>query len=155
MRGSVLAALGLAALTACSTAPQNAPPIQYLKIEYVVVDRPDLERLEQRYRNRTSHDVCISQDQWPNAAGKLNLMGDRVFLEIDGQRYFVEKFNTGSGFGDDGALHVKPGAEITGRLDYASFGVPASFRNTPKTLKLDPSAYVCFGKARLVLPWRR
>lgn len=124
-------------LIGCATAA-----IEHVALNWRLIDRPEQSRIELLFRNETGMTLCLSEDDWPNAAGKLNQMGDVVFLVVEGERFPIEDFNTG--YCPTGCeRRVKPDEEIVGFIPYVDFKLSERLRFEPKTLEFHPQAYVC------------
>lgn len=136
MRAYVIA-MSLSLLVGCATKVVSVP------VHFRLVDHPDESRIELLYRNESKQTVCISADYWPNLAGKLNQMSDRVFLVVGGERFPIEDFNTGYCIGETCARRVAPGEQISGSILYKDFGLPEHLKSEPKTLEFSPRGYVC------------
>lgn len=106
-----------------------------------VTDIPQEKRIELRYRNPLRETVCLTPDQWPNAAGKIDQAGDYVFVVIDGKRYPMVSFNTG--YCPSCVTRVAPGEEVLASLSYDDFGIPDKLVTRPKRLVFSPVAFVC------------
>jgi len=130
--------MALCLLVGCAATKIVSVPIQYR-----LVDHPSEGRIELIFRNESSMHLCISADYWPNAAGKLNQMGDRVFLVVKGERYPIEDFNTGYCVGKACAKRVAPGEQISGSIPYQDFDLPEKLWGEPKSLEFTPQAYAC------------
>lgn len=120
-----------------------ATKIASVPISFQFVDHPDEGRVELLYRNESKRTVCISANNWPNLAGKVNQMGDRVFLIAAGQRFPIEDFDTGYCIGEKCAQRVRPGEQISASIPYTEFGLPESLTKEPKTLEFSPTGYLC------------
>ena len=134
---SHLIAIALCFLLGCAARVLSVP------VQYELIDHPDERRIELLYRNDSGKMVCLSAEDWPNLAGKLNQMGNRVFLLVRGERFPVENFNTGYCVGDACAKRVAPGEQISGSIPYKDFDLPKRLWGEPKTLEFSPQAYVC------------
>lgn len=130
-------------ITSCFLVGCAASKTVSVPIRYQLVDHPSEGRIELIYRNESTNLMCISADYWPNTAGKLNQMRDRVFLVVDGQRFSIEDFNTGYCIGNTCAKRVDPGEQISSSIPYEDFELPDRLWNEPKTLEFSPQAYVC------------
>lgn len=133
----MLIAAALCSLAACATRAVTVP------VHYRLVDHPDERRIELLYRNESRKTVCLSAEQWPNKAGKLDQVGDRAILVVAGERFPVESFNAGYCFGDQCARRVAPGEQITGSISYTDFALPERLKSEPKVFEFFPTAYVC------------
>lgn len=125
-----------AVLAGCATVPQPVP------IEWHIVDQPEARRVELFFRNETKNAICLTADDWPNSAGKLDSMGGRVFLNAGDKRFAMNDFNTGycpKGCG----RRVAPGEEITGFLSYEDFNLPEQLVFAKKTLEFEPIGVAC------------
>jgi hypothetical protein len=129
--------MALCFLAGCATRVVPVP------VHYRLVDHPDESRIELLYRNESSKTVCLSAEDWPNLAGKLNQVSDRVSLVVGGERFPIENFNTGYCIGNRCARRVAPGEQISGSISYDDFSLPARLKNEPKALEFFPTAYVC------------
>lgn len=125
-----------AAILGCATTSYSS------FIEYRMIDQPDEQRLELRYKNDSERAMCLGPEQWPNATGKLNQMGDAVFLVVGNERFPVSDFNTGY-CPDDCSQSVAPGEEIVSQISYVDFKLPDRLRFERKTLEFHPQAYPC------------
>lgn len=132
-----IVAMALCSLAGCATRVVSVP------VHYRLVDHPDESRIELLYRNESRKTVCLSAEDWPNLAGKLNQVSDRVFLVVAGERFPIENFNTGYCIGNQCARRVAPGEQISGSISYNDFSLPERLKNEPKTLDFLPTAYVC------------
>jgi hypothetical protein len=116
-------------------------PIEHVALSWRLVDHPEKSRIELFYRNDTGKTLCLSDDDWPNAEGKLNQMDDVVFLVVGSERfpiaYYEQYCPTGC------SRRVIPGEEISAFIPYADFQLPERLRYEPKTLEFHPQAYVC------------
>jgi hypothetical protein len=111
-------------------------------LAYRFTDVPERGGIEVRYRNSTRAVMCLSPDQWPNQAGKLNQVSDRVVLIVDGKSFPLEDFNTGYCVGGC-PTYVDPGEEIRGFIPYNHFALPPEMVGKPKQLLFTPLGYVC------------
>lgn len=130
-----LTAMALCVLIACAT--------RIVPVRYEFIDRPDEVRIELLYRNQSSKTVCLSTEDWPILAGKLNHMGDRVFLVVAGEHFPIANFNTGYCVGNACAKRVAPGEQISGSIPYEDFDLLERLWSEPKKLEFSPQAYVC------------
>ena len=124
------------ALAGCATS------IEHVALDWSLVDVPEERRFELLYRNETGKTLCLSEDDWPNAVGKLNQMGDVVSLVVGSERFPIEDFNTGICPGGC-ERRIASGEEITGSIPYADFKLPERLWREPKRLEFRPQAYVC------------
>jgi hypothetical protein len=136
MRARFVTAIPLSMLLACATT------FEYVPIDYRLVDHSDKNRIELLYLNDTGKTLCLTTSGWPNAAGKLNQMGDVVFLVVGTKRFPIEDFNTGIPI-DDSEHRVLPSEEISAYIPYEDFDLPERLRYEPKSLEFSPRAYVC------------
>jgi hypothetical protein len=136
---SLVSAMAIGILAACATASDRVP------ITYQMIDHPDENRIELRYHNDTKHSVCLTASFWPDAAGKVYQMSNRVALVVDGRSYAIAQFNKGPCVVVEYSCvaRVAPGKEITGSIPYAEFGLPPALRDKPKTLYFSPLAPAC------------
>jgi hypothetical protein len=111
-------------------------------IEYQYVDRPEKRRIELFFQNVQQTAVCLTADDWPNSAGKLDSMGGRVLLVVDDEIFPMENFNTG--YCPKGCwLRVASGGEIDGFLTYKDFQLPERLVDAPKSLIFNPLGEEC------------
>jgi hypothetical protein len=104
-------------------------------------DDPAGQRIVLFNRNPTEWKMCLSPDNWPNAAGVLDQASDRVFLRAGGERFPIRDFNTG--YCPRCALVVKPHQQVSTAIPYSEFNLPARLYGAPKTLDFHPAAYAC------------
>jgi len=110
-------------------------------IDYEFIDHPNERRVAIRYRNDSTHTVCLLPEFWPNQAGKINQASREVFLVVGKERFAIEEFNTG--YCPDCALRVGPGEEVVASIGYNLFGLPESLVEKEKYLEFRPKAYRC------------
>lgn len=67
--------------------------------------------------------------------------GDSVFLEIGGERFPMQRFNTG--YCPGCVSRVPPGQTITALISYSEFRLPPELYGEPKKLIFQPLAYRC------------
>ena len=140
MRAYVAAATCLVAI-GCAT-----NDVVVVHLSYQLIDHPSENRVELLYRNDRKDAVCISAGEWPNVAGKLNQMGDRVFLVVGDERFPIEDSNTGYCVGNKGntcVQRVGPGEEISGYIAYKEFNLLPQLRYSAKKLEFSPQGYIC------------
>jgi len=125
-----------AALAACATT------FDYVPINWQQFDNPEARRIDLSFRNDGKRAICFTASYWPDAYGKLDSMGGRVFLNVAEERFSIEEFNTGycpKGCG----RRVAPGEIITGFLPYSDFGLPERLVFEPKVLEFSPQGVEC------------
>lgn len=111
-------------------------------LPYLMSDRPDLRRIELRYRNNTKSAVCVSPDFWPNQAGKIHEATDILVLVVGNERFPVVDFNTG--YCPQGCYErVAPGQEIFGFISYDDFQLPERLWTATKRLEFRPQGFAC------------
>lgn len=137
MRSFLIAAFLL--ITGCATKSTLAP------INYRFVDNVEKQQIELTYRNESKRTLCLSPEQWPNSAGKIDQGSDYVFLLVGDRRFPVEDFNTG--YCPKCSTAVAPNQEITSFISYKDFNLPSDLANKPKQLEFHPKAFECAKKA--------
>jgi hypothetical protein len=133
----------LAAAAGCATIPATFP------ISYDVVDMPERGGLLVQFRNPFRDSVCLTPDQWPNQAGWIDHAGERVSLEVSGQRFPMQMFNTG--FCPGCSARVRPGESVSSFVPYRHFGLPADLHQAAKRSVLAPIGNRC--GYRSYRPW--
>jgi hypothetical protein len=130
-------AVGL--IAGCAASGLSSP----IAIRYSYEDSIPLKAFRLSYRNETSRPVCLTPDNWPNGAGKLDQALSRASVEIEGQqaRYVVKDFNTG--YCPECAVRLAPGESITGVIPYGEFSIPEEFHTNKKILHFQPYALIC------------
>lgn len=130
---------GVALIAGCATGELSAPT----SIPYQYEDSFALKAFRLTYRNDSKKAVCLTPDNWPNVAGKLDQASSRVWVEIDGRngRYVMKDFNTG--YCPQCALRVAPGESITGIIPYGEFLIPGELYSAKKTLHFQPQGLSC------------
>ena len=129
--------LMLAGLTAgCAMAP--AP----LSFDYVSRDEPDRGGVRLSLHNTSRGRICLSAGEWPNRGGKIHYGRTRVFLMVEGARFAVRDFNTGSCIGGC-RTSVARGKTLEGFIPYSEFDLPHALWPKPKSLEFTPRPYRC------------
>jgi hypothetical protein len=127
----------LAGLTAgCATVP--AP----LSFDYVARDDPGRGGVRLSLHNRSRERICLSPSEWPNPGGTINYGSTRAFLVVEGERFAVRDFNTGSCIGGC-RTSVARGATLEGLIPYSEFALPPALWPKPKSLEFSPRPYRC------------
>lgn len=135
MRAVVIFALGFL-VAGCAAKTET------VYINYTMVDQPDNQRVQLRYRNETKTAICLTNDQWPNSAGKINYGSDFLILVVKNERFPVIDFDTGVCSGPC-AERVAVGEEVVTYVPYTDFKLPERLWNEPKTLKFRPQGFSC------------
>ena len=135
-------ASGVSALAAVAVVAACAASSQLFPIAYTMVDQPILGLVELSYRNDTRGNVCLSPEQWPNQAGKIDQASDHVALIVDGRRLPIEDFNTGYCVGGCATV-VAPGETVQSSIKYEDFRLPDELRRAPKALSFVPLGFRC------------
>jgi len=131
-----------------------ASALTYVPVDWEMTDRPTTERVDLRFTNRTSDELCISVGDWPTPGGKLNYMRGRVALVVGDDHFPIDDFDTGYCDAtyapqlEDCAVHVPPGKTITGFLTYSDFRLPERLRFSKKQLVYPLNAIVCEKKGK-------
>jgi hypothetical protein len=135
----IMVAMTVGVMTGCAT------PANRTLVAYQVIDHPPEERIELRFHNDTERTACLTASMWPDDAGNLNQMGQRIALMVDGQRYPVVRYNKGFCVLVQLACvaAVPPGAEVKASIPYAEFALPATLKYQPKTVDFSPTAPKC------------
>lgn len=133
------AVIGIALIAACSTIDME----QSVAISYLYEDVPMFKELRISYTNRTNKTMCLTPDNWPNAAGKLDQASSRVSVEVEGtvHQYRIRDFNTG--YCPKCAEKVQPGDTLIGAIPYSEFSIPKSEYSAKKFLHFQPYAFPC------------
>jgi hypothetical protein len=117
--------------SACATTASSSTSIAYR-----MIDHPDEQRLELRYKNETDRTMCLLPEFWPNGRGTGG------FVSVGSERFAIEDVDTG--YCPQGcARRVAPGEEIAGSIPYSDFNLPDRLWQEPKALEFQPQAYVC------------
>jgi len=128
-------------LSGCMTQARGSSTGEPENILYTYKDDRENSKILLTYENDKSVQMCLSPNNWPNSAGKINQAASRVILEIDGRAFPLEDFNTG--YCANCSIRVKPQEMITGVLSYQDFGIPVDLYNSSKVLRFQPRAYPC------------
>jgi hypothetical protein len=131
-----------AAFLFCLFVAGCASRAESIYINYRMVDDPGNNRIEFHYKNETRTSICLTPDQWPNSAGKINYGSDFLVLIVRNERFPVVDFNTGVCSGRCGE-RVSPGREIISYVSYADFRLPERFWHEPKTVEFRPQGIHC------------
>jgi len=112
-------------------------------IPYTYEDQSSSKTFRLTYKNTTQHQICVSTENWPNAAGKINGASSNVWVEIEGSHtpYKIADFNTG--YCPGCVSKVNPGETITGTIPYSEFSIPQSLSGNNKILRFRPQGYIC------------
>ena len=132
-----LALLVVLLVTACATTLA-----QPWRIAYSYEDDPSNQRLVLKYENRTSRDVCLTPENWPNQAGMLNQAGDTAYIAIDGARFAISDVNTGYCPGCH--FRVRKGKSVIATMPYSHFGIPNRLARRPKTFHFEAFGQECW-----------
>lgn len=113
-------------------------------VDYELRDTPMEQRIELIFVNNLDRAVCMSVENWPNAAGKMSYASDIVFLIVEGVKFPIEEFNTGVCIPrSECYLRVKPREKLSGSIPYKDFLLPEEYWGKPKELEFTPPAYEC------------
>lgn len=127
----------IVAVAGCTT---NSAPEPIL--DWRLLDLPETKRIELSLRNNTHKSICLTPDDWPNSAGKLNANGGEASLRIGEEVYPIRPFDTG--YCPNGCwTKVAPGETIEGFFLYEDFDLPERLRFEPKILIFEPRATFC------------
>jgi hypothetical protein len=122
-----------------------AVPTKLVPVEYQFLDNQDGRRIELAYKNFSHNTMCLLPEQWPNVGGKIDQEGGTIFLIAGGERFALQRFNTG--YCPNGcATRVVPGEVLHGYLPYEDFKLPERLFNEPKKLEFSPTAFRCKSK---------
>ncbi|MBP6011053.1 MAG: hypothetical protein KBA31_02395 [Alphaproteobacteria bacterium] len=102
-------------------------------LDWKMIDNPTLGRIDIEYRNFESRAVCIAHGAWPTKAGRVDAMGDSMFLSVGKTRFPIEEFQAGFCFGEC-KTRVPSGASIEVSIGYERFKLPEALRFEKKTL---------------------
>ena len=116
-------------------------------LTYQMIDHPDENRIELRYRNDGEQTKCLTASMWPDADGKVYQTGNRTALVVEGRRFPIAEFYKGPCYVVEltCVARVAPGQEITSSIPYQQFGLPESLRFKRKILHLSPLVPGCHG----------
>lgn len=134
MRRSLILAM-TAALAGCASIPGTVP------MALQVRDEPAARRIVLVYRNPTEWKMCLTPDNWPNAAGVLDQASNRAVLVAGGERFPIRDANTG--YCPRCSLAVKPHEEVAAAIPYSEFALPERLYAAPKSFDFHPQAYAC------------
>lgn len=113
-------------------------------VDFEFRDIPTEQRIELSFTNNLDRAVCMSEEDWPNAAGKMGFASDSVFLIVEGVRFPIVEFNTGVCVPRSRCyLRVKPQEQLSGSIPYIDFLLPEEYWEGPKELDFSPLAYEC------------
>ncbi|MEA3033368.1 MAG: hypothetical protein QOH86_1384 [Sphingomonadales bacterium] len=121
----------------------DAPP----SFDYVSKDEPDRERVHLIFRNESHGALCLSPSEWPNPGGTIHYGSTRLFLVVEGRRYPIRDFNTGSCIAGC-RTRVARGTSLDGFVPYSEFDLPRELWSRPKSLEFSPRPYRCRESAR-------
>lgn len=124
-------------VAACATVSKE----KAFPIDVSSEDNPPSESIRVSYDNNTSKTVCLTPENWPNSAGKINQASNIVWLEIGKGRFPLKDFNTGSCHGC--VERVGPGRRISASIPYSEFDLPANLTKASKILHFQPTAFYC------------
>lgn len=130
-------AIAAGMLTACVS------PVERIRMDTGVTDRPDDHRIEFRYTNTTGRLLCVSPETWPEWEG---LESTNATLIVAGERFpVIQSRGFGVKFGavEDVRRRIQPGEEIVGELTYGDFNLPERLWNAPKIMDFVQWAEVC------------
>jgi hypothetical protein len=133
--------LALFLVAACATVPKDT----VFAIDVSSEDDPSSESIRVSYNNTTAKTVCLTPENWPNSAGKINQASDIVWLEIGKERYPLKDFNTGSC--SSCVERVGPDRRISASIPYSEFDLPANLTKASKVLHFQPTAFYCGPKS--------
>lgn len=130
---------GVALIAGCATTELG----QSADIPYLYEDLIPMKAFGLTYKNETSKPMCLTPDNWPNDAGKLDQASSRAWVEIKGtqSRYAIKDFNTG--YCPQCAQRVRPGETVTGIIPYEEFLIPEKYQSAKKTLHFHAQGFVC------------
>ena len=119
-----------------------ASTIEFAPIDWQAQDQPEKSQISITYRNTTEKTLCFTQDDWPNAAGKINSVDIDVALIIGGKRFPMNAYDTG--YCPTGcSLRVSPRQEISGFFKYEDFNLPENLYKEEKELEFAPNVEIC------------
>ncbi len=110
-------------------------------LDYQWKDEPRERYLLLTFNNNFDKTVCLLPEMWPNDQGKIDAADGSIYLEIEGNRYFLPNFNLG--YCPGCVQEVKPSATVTARLNYSDFNIPFEVESRAKHLVFRPKAYLC------------
>lgn len=137
MRRSLI--FGTVLIAGCATTGVG----QSIAIPYLYEDAVQMKAFRLTYKNETNKKMCLTPDNWPNAAGKLDQASSRAWIEIEGspERFAVKDFNTG--YCPGCAQKVGSGETLTAIIPYSEFSIPEEHHAAKKTLHFQPQAFLC------------
>lgn len=103
-------------------------------LNYSVVDKVELTGIEVSFLNQSKHSVCLLPEMWPNPRNGLVVnAGKRVYLEVEGNKYFME--NVDGDYCPGCSTEVAPGVTVKTFIPYELFDLPKNLYEKPKTIK--------------------
>src|SRR4051812_2310935 len=132
--------LAFCVTAACGTTAHYADrgPERF-NLEYQYEDVPQEKKILLHFRNTRKHAVCLGPENWPQNGILLN-SGNEVFVEVAGQRFFLD---IEQDFCPRCNKKVLAGEEIQGFFNYTSFELPKQVEPMEKKLVFDPVGFSC------------
>ena len=127
--------LSVMLLFGCSTS------VTYVALPYQVSDHPSESYVELSYRNIGAAPMCISPESFPNAKGEIDGGGDVLSLVVQETSYPIEYLN--AGYCPKCVYFVLPGEEVTSRIPYSKFSLPAALHGAEKEVRFEPVGFRC------------
>lgn len=112
---------------------------QDFHIPVLIKDDVQSEAFIVEYQNAGKRTVCITPDQWPNSAGKINQASSIVWGYVENTQFNIRKFNTG--YCPGCAVKVRAGEVLVGRIPFAEFEMPRRLYGKEKYLHFRPLGY--------------
>lgn len=131
----IYTAIAIATASACA-----AGAVRLVPIDYRVVDSPETQSLQLIYKNSSTKKVCIGAENWPSKGGIIDNSGDEFYVTVNDKQYFLKLEQD---YCPTCETKIKPGQTIESKLNYSSFDLPADLYNSPKTLHLKSTGYIC------------
>ena len=120
--GALLVSSGCSTSSIPHAEMQAAPPL----FQVDSVDIPEKKQFELVLRSNDSRRICLSVDQWPNSAGKVNFGSDIAKLQFSSGSINMRDSNFGYCPGGCGLISIEPASEIRATIPYSEFGDPSA-----------------------------
>jgi len=133
----IVIVLCAALLSSCAAKSES----RVFGIPTVTKDNLQSEAFIVEYKNTGRKTVCLTPDNWPNSAGKIDQASSRVWVDAGGARYNLQEFNTG--YCPQCATKVRVGETVTSKIPYLEFGIPPHLYGGKKALHFEPTGFFC------------
>lgn len=135
-----LALASLLLLSGCAHSPAEAP-----SFEVRVVDRPDLQAFEVTFVSTSPHQMCLTTHSWPKPGGGMESDGDITEITVGGTTFPAVTRTVEECHERACDMRVRPGATVTGQVNYRNFDMPAELYRNSKQIKFRPVPFYCRG----------